>query len=255
MTAPAQTLAAQRLATQTLTAQALAARASALGRAARRYRGGGRFARHYVASKLRTDPVYGTLLDLGISLDAETPGRGPPNHGPLGHVVDVGCGRGQLAALLLEAGLAERVTGLDWQRTHLAQAAAALAGLRFEGHARDLATDQSLPDADTVVLCDVLYQLTTEVQLRLLDSAGRAARRHLLIRTLDRGQGARGRFALAAERCVRRFWPSSGAHVNPLTVAAIAARMTAAGFAVETRPSFQGTPFANVLLLGRRRGA
>ena len=211
--------------------------ADALRRAARRYHDRGRFARHYVASKLRRDPIHADLLTLAL---------------PLGRVVDIGCGRGQLAALLLEAGLADHVTGLDWNRTHLDQATAALAGLAFEGHVRDLETDQSVPEADTVLLIDVLYQLTTAAQHRLLDAAGQAAGRYLLIRTLDRSQGARGVFATLAERAGRRLWPSSGARVNPLTVQAIVARMNAAGFAVETTPGSRGTPFANVLLVGRR---
>ncbi len=211
--------------------------AGALRRAARRYHDRGRFARHYVASKLRRDPLHADLLTMGD---------------PLGHVVDIGCGRGQLAALLLEAGLADHVTGLDWNRTHLDQATAALAGLPFEARPRDLETDQSVPDADTVILIDVLYQLTTAAQHRLIEAAGQAARRCLLIRTLDRTLGKRGLFATAMEHLGRRLWPSSGAHVNPLTVLAIVARMTAAGFIVETRPGSRGTPFANVLLVGRR---
>lgn len=191
----------------------------------------------YVASKLRRDPVYGDLLGLDEQL---------------GHVVDIGCGRGQLAALLLEAGMANRVTGYDWNRAHLDQAEAAMADLPFEARTRDLAADQSLPEADTVVIMDVLYQLTTEVQHRLLEQAGRAARGHLLIRTLDNARGARSTFSTWLERRARRYWPSSGAHVNPLSVATITERMTETGFTVETRHSFRGTPFSNVLLLGRR---
>ena len=184
------------------------------------------------------DPIYRDLMTLG---------------GGFGHVVDIGCGRGQLAALLLETGMATRVTGFDWNRTHLDQARAALSGLCFEGHMRDLAIDQSVPDADTIMTIDVLYQLTSEVQYRLLDASGRAARSQWLVRTPDSGWGARGAVAIAAERLTRRFLPSSGAFVNPLKLSDIGARMVEAGFAVEAAPSFHGTPFANVLLLGQRR--
>lgn len=210
-----------------------------IGRAANRYAGAGRFTRHYVAAKLRTDPLYADLL----SLDEH-----------LGQVVDVGCGCGQLGALLLEAGLAERVTGLDWNRAHVAGAESALAGLPFVPCVQDLAADQTVPDGDTVMIIDVLYQLATEVQHRLLDSATRAARSQLLIRTLDRGRGARSAFATAAERLGQRFWPNSGAHVNPLSVSATVARLADAGFTVEITPSWRGTPFANVLLRARRVG-
>lgn len=210
----------------------------AFSRTARRYRVCGQYAYRYVASKLRLDPIYRDLMARG---------------GEFGHVVDIGCGRGQLAALLLETGMATRVTGLDWNRTHLDQAKAALSGLRFEGHVRDLANDQSVPDADTIMTIDVLYQLTSAVQYRLLDASGRAARSQWLVRTLDSGLGARSTLAMAVERLTRRFLPSSGTLVNPLKVSDIGARIMEAGFAVETAPSFHGTPFANVLLLGRRR--
>ncbi len=215
----------------------LSCQTHALGQAARRYRVCGQYAYWFVASKLRLDPIYRDLMALG---------------GGFGHVVDIGCGRGQLAALLLETGMATRVTGFDWNRTHLDQAKVALSGLRFEGHARDLAIDQSVPDADTIMMIDVLYQLTCEVQYRLLDASGRAVRSQWLVRTLDSDRGARGALAMAAERLTRRFLPSSGAFVNPLKLADIGARMVEAGFVVETAPSFHGTPFANVLLLGRR---
>ena len=211
--------------------------AAALSRATLRYRDRGRFARMYVASKLRRDPVYGDLLALDE---------------PLGDVVDIGCGRGQLAALLLESGMARRVTGYDRNRAHLDQAEAAMADLPFQAWTRDLAADQSVPAADTVVIMDVLYQLTTEVQHTLLEQAGRAARNLLLIRAMDPGRGARGAFAAWLERRARLIWPSSGTHVNPLSVAAIVTRMTKLGFTVETSNSSRGTPFSNVLLLGRR---
>src|SRR3954468_4398744 len=52
-------------------------------RVARRYRACGRFAQHYVAAKLRRDPVHRAVLALAAGE-------------ALGDVVDVGCGRGQL---------------------------------------------------------------------------------------------------------------------------------------------------------------
>jgi 2-polyprenyl-3-methyl-5-hydroxy-6-metoxy-1,4-benzoquinol methylase len=217
------------------------ARAASIGRAVHRYRHAGRFARRYVSAKLRRDPIYADLL-----------AGADPFTGGWGHVVDIGCGRGQLAAVLLEAGLAQRVTGLDWNRAHLDQAAAALAGLEFKAVVCDLTTSLSVPEADTVTIIDVLYQLPTDIQHRLLDQAAAATRQRLLIRTLDATSGLRGVFAVLGERLARRLLPSGGAHVNPLPVTAIAARMADAGFTVAIRPSWRGTPFANVVLQGRR---
>src|SRR4051794_28784287 len=72
----------------------------------RRYRDGGRFARGYVAAKLHHDPAYRRVLALAASE-------------AFGDVVDIGCGRGQLAVALLEAGLARSVLGLDRNAAHL----------------------------------------------------------------------------------------------------------------------------------------
>jgi 2-polyprenyl-3-methyl-5-hydroxy-6-metoxy-1,4-benzoquinol methylase len=58
-----------------------------------RYWNCGHFVRGYVAGKLRYDPVHGTILALAT-------------REAFGDVVDIGCGRGQLALALLEAGLA-----------------------------------------------------------------------------------------------------------------------------------------------------
>ena len=148
------------------------------GRVAARYRGCGRFATHYVAGKLRHDPLTEALLTLGAA-------------DPFGDVVDVGCGRGQFSGLVLEAGLARSVVGLDANATLLAQAERALSGLPFRALRHDLAADPALPAADTVMVLDVLYQLPTEAQARLLAAAARAARRLVLIRTADPARGWR----------------------------------------------------------------
>ena len=54
------------------------------------YRSAGRFAYHFARAKLRTDPVYRAILELGLLL-----GRA--------RVLDLGCGQGLLAAWLRAA--------------------------------------------------------------------------------------------------------------------------------------------------------
>ena len=71
-------------------------------------------ARMYARGKLGSDPVADQLLALG-------------RERPLGRVIDVGCGRGQMGLLLLEAGLAESVRGFDWDEGKLADGNAAAA--------------------------------------------------------------------------------------------------------------------------------
>ena len=212
---------------------------AAVGRVARRYRACGRFARHYVAAKLRHDPLTATLL----------------RESALGTVLDLGCGRGQFAGLLLESGLASCVTGFDVSRVLLDQARVALAGLAFRAVEQDLARDAGLPAADTVLLADMLYQVAPAAQERLLRSACAAAGSRMLIRTADPDAGWRGRFTSGVERLGRRFWPHSGAMVAPRPVAWVAAVIAEAGFRVERAPSYRGTPFGNALLTAVREKA
>ena len=60
-----------------------------LDQVAQRYAHGSRFTQRYTASKLRKDPVHRVLLERAVS-------------DGFGQVLDLGCGRGQLALALLE---------------------------------------------------------------------------------------------------------------------------------------------------------
>jgi SAM-dependent methyltransferase len=208
---------------------------------AQRYRGCGRFAGTYVSAKLNRDPVHRDLLALAA-------------REAFGDVVDIGCGRGQLAVALLEAGLASSVLGLDSHSGHLGQARRAAGGLAFSTVVRDLAQTQDVPDADTVLLIDVLYQLGTDVQISVLREAARAARQRVIVRSLDPDRGARSVLTLCLERLTRRISPHSGAQVAVMPVARLAQTLADAGFVVSSAPCWKGTPFANVLLIGDRAG-
>jgi 2-polyprenyl-3-methyl-5-hydroxy-6-metoxy-1,4-benzoquinol methylase len=169
-----------------------------------------------------------------------------------GDVVDIGCGRGQLAVALLEAGLARSVLGLDCHAGHLEKARRAATGLTFTTTMQDLAEVQDVLDADTVLLIDVLYQLESAAQMALLRAAARAARQRILIRTLDPDRGIRSVLAIGMERLTRRVSPHSGRHVNVLPVARITETLSDAGFDMSIAPCWRGTPFANILIMGRR---
>jgi len=209
---------------------------------AARYRGCGRFAFHYVAGKLRRDPLTAALLGLAR---AE----------PFGTVADLGCGRGQFAALLLEARLARSVLGLEREAALFAQACWAMRGLAFDGSVLDLVQKPIIPPADTVLLLDVLYQLRTDAQACLLDAAARAARRRLVIRTADPSRGWRAWLTRTVELAVMRLWPHAGAVVNARPVETVAAALRARGFVVRVTPCWAGTPFSNVLLVAERKVA
>jgi SAM-dependent methyltransferase len=210
-------------------------------RVAHRYRGCGRFAHRYVAAKLHRDPVHREVMRMAAR---ET----------FGDVVDLGCGRGQLAIALLEAGLASSVWGLDRNPAHLDQARRAAGGLAFEATVRDLAVRQDIPATATVLLIDVLYQLEPRSQLALLHAAARAARQRVVIRTLDPARGLRSILTLTLEWLMRPLSPHSGRNVAALPIARLAGILAHAGFVVSSTPCWEGTPFANVLVIGRRAG-
>ncbi len=217
----------------------LADATDALARTALRYRACPRFTRHYVASKLRRDPIHHAVLAMAAERT-------------FGTVADIGCGRGQVGLALLEAGGAMAVTGLDWAGRSLEDARRAGAGLAFTARAQDLAAFPVVPDCDTALLIDVLYLLPQHQAVRLLGLAAAAARQCLVVRTLDADRGLRSRFHLAVEHLGRPFWPHAGAVVDPAPLPVLAAVMEATGFTVTQQPCWQGTPFANVLLTARR---
>jgi len=206
---------------------------------AERYRGFGRFAHGYVRSKLRHDPVHRDVLHLAA---AEC----------FGDVVDIGCGRGQLAVALLQAGLAKSVLGVDCQAVHLAQADQAAAGLTYLSRLVDLADGFEPPAADTILAVDVLYQLDDRSQQRLLQSVAQAARRRVVLRLLDPEQGMRSALTAGLERLWQGISPHAGRHVNPWPVARISGILQSADYAVTITPCWRGTPFSNVLLIARR---
>lgn len=211
-----------------------------LARTAARYRNCGRFTRHYVASKLKRDPIHGVLLDLA-------------RVGGFGEIVDIGCGRGQITVALLEAGLATSSIALDWAGVSLADLRRAGHGLPITTVERDLSRDFRVPAGDTGLIIDVLYTMERGAALKLLDAVADAARDRVLVRSLDASEGWRGRFAVTLERLARPFWPHTGARVDPLPPAALAAALERRGFRTRMMPCWGKTPFANVLIVAERR--
>ena len=208
---------------------------------ARRYRSCGIGAYGYVKSKLTHDPVHRSVLALAAEEN-------------FGDVLDVGSGRGQLGIALLEAGLASSVIGLDRRTRHLLQARQAAVGLPYCAVARDLTSPFAAPQVRTVLLIDVLYQLSDAAQRAVLLTACRAAAHRIVIRTLDPDRGLRSRLTLGVERLMRPFSPHSDALVNPWKLARLQALLQECGFTASVMPCWGNTPFANVLIIGRWTG-
>ena len=221
---------------------------------ARRYKDVGMFHWEFVRGKLRHDPLYFNLLRRGFL---------PPE----GLLLDLGCGRGILFSLLLAArGLHAKGTyPSDWAppppsltfhgiegRPKTAEAAReALSG---EAHIEtgDLRT-AGFPQADAILLLDVLHYLPAEAQEALLAriAAALAPGGVLLIRDADAAAGWRftatrlqERLSALARRDFRqRFHYRSAADWQNL--------LEKQGLTVDVQPMGMGTPYANVLLAAR----
>lgn len=226
--------------------------------AAAPYRSAGRFAWHFARGKLGMDPVFRHLLSQGL-----VP--------PAARVLDIGCGQGVLASLLLSAGRSApgdwpegwapapcgtRVTGIELMPRDVARARAALAG---EGEAaRFVCADMrqaDFPPSEAVVILDVLHYIGHAEQDAVLRRVHAALSPGgvLLLRVGDAAQKRGYAISQWVDRLVTRV---RGHRVPPTYGRPLAAwieQLQALGFEVQPRPMSQGTPFANVLLVARRR--
>lgn len=191
----------------------------------------------FVRGKLRGDPVLPALLALP----------------PLGAVVDLGCGRGQLGLALLLAGRADSLAGFDLDAGKIAQAASASHGLQARFAVADLA-GAAVPHCDTVLLIDVLLQMSRDAQGALLERIAAAAPSSIVIRAFDPDRGWRSAAGSVMERARRALGADLGRRgaFAPLPVREIAHPLGSAGYRVTVAPCWAGTPLPNVLILAQR---
>jgi SAM-dependent methyltransferase len=190
----------------------------------------------WVRTKLLGDPVAKIVADLAT-----------------GTVLDIGCGRGQIALLLLFLGRASRVHGIDWDAAKIAAAAHAGEGLDAT-FVRGDARTAPFEAADTVLLIDLLHYFAVDEQDAILARAADAVRPggSLLLREADAAAGWRSVVTLIEERIFTFLRVNRGERVRFRPARELAARLEAAGLACEIRPAQAGTPFSNVLIVGRR---
>lgn len=207
-------------------------------RVAERYANGSRAVRGYVAGKLRADPVVARVVEIGRA-------RG------FGRVLDLGCGRGQLAVALLEARAATSVRGFDWDEEKIAAARAASKGLDATFERGDLRT-HDLGAFDTALLIDVLHYLPADDQRALLLRAVAARPRAMLVRELDPDRGWRSAVTRLQEAITTGFGYNAGERLEYLPIAEIARPLERAGYEVAIEPAWGSTPFSNVLVVAVR---
>ena len=223
--------------------------------AAHRYLDTGMLNWEFVRGKLRYDPLYFNLLRRGFLPSA-------------GLLLDLGCGRGIVFSLLLAAREIE-IRGLypdGWEpppqgltfhgiegRPKTAETARqALAG-EAQIDTADLRTAE-LPVAKAILLLDVLHYLPAADQEALLAKAAAAlaAGGVLLIRDADAAAGWRFTATRLQERLsalIRGHWRQRFHYRSAAEWTEVMARL---GLTVDAQPMGMGTPYANVLLAGRR---
>lgn len=197
-----------------------------------------RAAHYYVRSKLRMDPVARALHDRGATE-------------PFGSVLDVACGRGQLALLLRETALAKSVTGFDWDAAKIATATEAASGLEAARFEQGDVRSTELPPADTVLLVDILHYLTREEQDDLLVRSARAARKRVIVRDVDPDRGASSVLTQSWEWVTTTLGYNRGARVAPRSFDEITAVLESEGLRV-SRALCSARALSNVLLIAQR---
>lgn len=233
-----------------------------LDQAARPYRRAGRCAWHFARGKLEGDPVFAGLLQRGLI---------PPR----ARVLDIGCGQGLLGALLgsldghspaeraWPAGWAAppagaRVHGIDLMRrdVELARLALAHLGARTRFTLGDMCR-ADFTEADAAVLLDVLHYVDYAAQDEVLRrvKAALAPGGVLLLRVGDAAAGLPFRISHWIDTLVAFLRTHRLPRLYCRPLARWHACLRELGFAVEAIPMHAGTPFANVLLVGRRGAA
>jgi cyclopropane fatty-acyl-phospholipid synthase-like methyltransferase len=221
------------------------------------YRATGRANFGWARGKLKHDPVFAALLERQVLPDGAT-------------VMDLGCGRGLLAAWCLAAermaqqgewaGTFAPPRGLKFRGVELMareadcgnQALQPLYGGRVELSGGDMRT-ADLSGVDVIAALDVLHYIPTADQDQLLDRirAALGPGGLFVTRVGDARGGLRFRVSQCVDRCISfvqghrlsRMWCRSAAEWTQA--------LQRRGFAVQATPMSAGTPFANILLVCR----
>lgn len=200
-----------------------------------------RFHRSYVASKLRTDPVYPAVYKL-IHASAEP-------------VLDVGCGLGLLAFYLRERGFQNPILGLDRDSRKIREANRIARSLYNNLVFRDQDIQNlALSFSGSIILLDLLHYLSPINQRILLGRLGdRVANGALLIlRDCPRDPGVRFWLTYLAEKFAQRISWNVATPLYFPSRKSIGENFSHSEFSSETKPLWGSTPFNNHLFVFRR---
>jgi SAM-dependent methyltransferase len=230
-------------------------RKALLDAAARPYLGAGVFDRRFARNKLRFDPVFSALLQDGLLPDRGT-------------LLDLGCGRGLLLALLVAARdqfsrgqwppgwppppMNLTLQGIELNPDHAGVAQRALIN-QAQVTPQDI-RDAAFPPCSAIVLLDVLIYLEARDQVRVLERAAAALEPGglLLVRDADAGAGFTfrvTRWSVRLQEILRGHLRNRLHYRSALQWAGL---LESLGFSVGVESMSAGTPFANVLFVARK---
>jgi SAM-dependent methyltransferase len=223
-----------------------------LDRACAPYRRAGRFAYHFARGKLRADPVFRAILELGLLC-------GQPR------ILDLGCGQGLLAAWLRAAAhchergawpaawppapCPQSMRGIELMARVVARARRAL-GPDCEVLQADIRSAR-FGSADAVVILDVLHYLGAQSQREVLQRVRAALPPGglLLLRVGDADGSLRFHLTQWVDKLSLLARGQRALALHCRSIEQWRALLCECGFDSRTEPMSHGTPFANVLLI------
>lgn len=215
------------------------------------YRAAGRSAYFHARGKLRGDPAFVRILELGLL-------------GGYQHILDLGCGQGLLAAWLAaarEPGVSRAwpsawpaapdpvsIRGIELRQRDVWRAQRAVGG-KAEFVVDDIRTAE-YGSADAVVLLDVLHFMDYRAQERVLRRVRAALSPGgvLYLRVGDAAGGIRFRIGKCVDQIVLFALERRRPRLFCRSVRDWQQVLTDSGFQSEAMPMSGGTLFANVLL-------